>query len=77
MIVNKHMDDLINDLVEVHVHGLKALGVPSESYGSLLLSVLMNKVPQEVRLIISREVKGGDWELDQLLAVMHQELEAR
>lgn len=53
MIVNKHMDDLINiapvtanhdlrglrqlyDLVEVHVRGLKALGVPSESYGSLL-----------------------------------------
>ena len=37
----------------------------------------MNKVPQEVCLIISREVKGGDWELDRLLAVMHQELEAR
>ena len=63
--------------MEVHVRGLKALGVPSESYGSLLSSVLMNKVPQEVRLIISREVKGGDWELDRLLAVMHQELEAR
>ena len=77
MIVNKHMDDLINmvpvysnhdlrglrqlyDLVEVHVRGLKALGVPSESYGSLLSSVLMNKVPREVRLIVSREVKGGD-----------------
>ena len=65
------------DLVEVHVRGLKALGVPSESYGSLLSSVLMNKVPQEVRLIISREVTGGDWELDRLLAIMHQELEAR
>ena len=97
MIVNKHMDDLINmapvysnhdlrgmrqlyDLAEVHVHGLKALGVPSEeSYGTcnLLSSVLMNKVPQEVLLIISREVKGGDWELDRLLEVMHQELEAR
>ena len=46
------------DLVEVHVRGLKALGVPSESYDSLLSSVLMNKVSQEVRLIISREVKG-------------------
>lgn len=94
MIINKHMDDLINlapvnsnqdlrglrqfyDLVEVHVRGLKALGVPAESYGSLLSSVLMNKVPQEVRLIVSREVKGGDWELDRLLAVMHEELEAR
>ena len=75
MIVNKHMDNLINmvpgysnpglrglrqlyDLVEVHVRGLKALGVTSESYGSLLSSVLTNKVPQEVRLIANREVKG-------------------
>lgn len=41
------------DLVEVHVRGLKALGVPSESYGSLLSFVLMSKVPQEVSLIIS------------------------
>lgn len=65
------------NLVEVHVRGIKALGAPSASYGSLLSSVLMSKVPQEVRLIISREVKGGDWELDRLLAVMHQESEPR
>ena len=37
----------------------------------------MNKVPQEVRLVVSRKDKGGDWELDRLLAVMHQELDAR
>ena len=37
----------------------------------------MNKVAQEVRLIISKKDKGGDWKLDRLLAVMHQELEAR
>ena len=64
-------------LVEVHVRGLKALGVPSDFYSSLLSSFLMNKVPQEVRLIISREVRGRSWELDPLLAVMLQELEAR
>ena len=67
----------IYDLVEVHIRGLKALGVSSESYGSLLSPVLMNRIPQELRLIVSREVKGGDWELDSLLKVLHQELEAR
>ena len=94
MIINKHMEGLLNmapvisnqdlrglrriyDFVEVHVRGLKALGVSSESYGSLLSSVLMNKIPQELRLIVSREVKGGDWQLDLLLKVLHQELEAR
>ena len=51
----------IYDLVEVHVKGLKALGASSESYGSLLLSVLMNKIPQDLRLIGSMEVKGAYW----------------
>ena len=37
----------------------------------------MNKIPQDLRLIVSREIKGGDWELDLCLKVLHQELEAR
>ena len=48
----------IYDLVEEHVSGLKALGVSSESYGSLPPSVLMNKIPQDLRLIVNREIKG-------------------
>ena len=40
------------------MQGLKALGVLSEFYGSLLSFVLMKSVPQEVRLIVGREVKG-------------------
>ena len=38
--------------------------------------VLMNKVPKDLPLIVSREIKGGDWELDLLLKVLHQKLEA-
>ena len=43
--------------LEGHVHGLKALGVASESYGSLLSSVLLNKILQDICMIVSREVK--------------------
>ena len=48
------------DLVESQVRGLQALGVPAELFGSLLSSVLMNKLPQDLRLIVSREAKGDD-----------------
>ena len=65
------------DLVEAQVRGLRALGVPSESYGSLLSSILINKLPQELRLIVSREVKGEEWELDELMKVIEGEIEAR
>ena len=36
----------LHDMVESQVKGLKSLGVSAESYGSLLTSVLMNKLPQ-------------------------------
>jgi len=47
------------DTVEIHVRGLKALDVTSESYGSLLMSVLLSKLPQELRLLLSRKVGEG------------------
>ena len=65
------------DLVESQVRGLRALGVPPESYGSLLSSVLINKLPQELRLIASREVKGEEWELDELMKIVEAEIKAR
>ena len=65
------------DVVEAQVRGLKALGVASNSYGSLLSSVLLNKIPKEIRLIISRKVGGGDWDLDQMLKMLHEEVRAR
>lgn len=65
------------DLIESQVRSLRSLGVPSESYGSLLSSVIINKLPHEIRLIVSREVAGGEWELDKLMKVVEGEVEAR
>jgi len=56
---------------------LRALGVPPNSYGSLLSSVLINKLPQELRLIVSREARGEEWELDELMKIIEGEIEAR
>ena len=65
------------DLVESHIRSLRSLGVMSESYGSLLSPVLLNKLPSEVKLIVSREVSEEEWSLDALMKVMGQEIEAR
>ena len=63
------------DSVETHVRSLKSLGVDSKTYGTLLASVLLNKLPQELRLIVSR--KTGDVGLEQLLKEVEQEIDAR
>ena len=65
------------DVVESQVRGLKSLGVSAESYGSLLTSVLMNKLPQELRLIVSRQVGEDAWNLDELMNVMEKEITTR
>ena len=45
---------MIYDKVEANVRGLEALGTASDTYGSLLVPVTMNKLLEEQRVIITR-----------------------
>ena len=69
------------DTVETHCRGLKALGVESSSYGTFLVNILLQRLPDEIKLIISRkmnEVSGDDnWNLDTRLDILKTEVEAR
>ena len=65
------------DLVESNVRSLKSLGVKSSSYGSLLASVLITKIPQELQLIITRKIGGDDWNFDAMMVILGEELQAR
>ena len=63
------------DVVEANKHSLKALGVNSESYGALLSSVLMTKLPNELRLIVSRQAGEGEWNFDAIWRQWRQRCE--
>ena len=65
------------DQVEAHIRALQALGVESESYGKLLIPLLMEKLPANLRLIISRSIDKEEWDLDVLLRAFDNEIEAR
>ena len=65
------------DLVESHTRSLHSLGIPSSSYGNLLSSVFMNKLPQEIRVVISREVTDECWDLDAIMKIVEREISAR
>ena len=64
------------DIIESQIQGLKALGMASKSYSNLLSSMLPNKLPQEIHLIISRKVGDGHWELDKLTKTLEEEVQA-
>ena len=63
--------------MESHGRGLRALEVPSSSYGGLLSSILMNKLPSDVKLVVSRKVPEVEWSLDSLMKVIDEEIDAR
>lgn len=65
------------DRVEGNIRGLKSLGVDSKTYGSLLSPVLLSKLPDEIRLLVSREISEDDWTLDALLERVEREVVAR
>ena len=65
------------DVVESNVRGLWALGVPASSYGGLLSSILISKLPMELRLIVSRELNESEWNFELIMQNFQREVEAR
>ena len=65
------------DAVKTNIRGLKSLGVDRESYGTLLSPVILKKLPQDLRLITSRQVADDEWNLDSILIILLSEIEAR
>ena len=65
------------DEVKTSVRSLKALGVEWESYGTMLRSVFLTKLPSEIRLIMTRKSPSVVIDLETLLKVWEEELVAR
>ena len=65
------------DTNEAQVHGLKSMDVTSEEYESLLSSVVLSKIPQDICLIICCEIGDGDRKLDNLMKILLSELQAQ
>ena len=65
------------DKIESHVKGLKSLGVKTESYGDLMISLLMQRLPPGLRITVTKKMEEEEWSLDKLLTLFRQELEAR
>ena len=43
---------LVYDKINVHIRGLSSLGIESERYGSLLIPVIMTKVPMKFDYVL-------------------------
>ena len=67
---------LYND-VENCVRNLKSLNVEMNTYGSLLIPLLNERIPDELRILISRKFGNEVWTLDNMLGYFNEELKAK
>ena len=65
------------DEVETQVRSLNCLGVNSNNYGPMLVPVLFSKIPEELKLIISRKFGKDLWDIQSVLESLKLEVEAR
>ena len=69
---------LIYDSIEKNVRQLQNLGISSSAYGTILVPVILKKIPPDIKLIILRtQTSEEQWDLQKLLDVFKTELEAR
>ena len=62
------------DKIETYVRGLESIGQTTDHYGSLLVPIILKKLPGDVRKNIAREHGSTDLELDELRQGLFHEL---
>ena len=58
------------DDIESHVRSLRSLDVDDDNYGSLLTPIIMERLPHQFKLTISRQVGDDTWDLTELLCLV-------
>ena len=62
--------------VELNVRSLVTLGVRAESFGTLVLTVAIDKLTPEVKVLIARHIKDT-WNFTKILELLNEELKTR
>ena len=63
------------DKVELNVPSLLTLGVRTESFGTLVLTVAIDKLTTEIKVLIARHIKDT-WNFTKILELLNEELKA-
>ena len=68
----------VYDNIEVHVRNLSSLNIDISQYGPVLVSLIMSKLPEEIRLFISRLMPNNEqWDVGVLLENLKREIDSR
>ncbi|XP_028417494.1 uncharacterized protein LOC114541898 [Dendronephthya gigantea] len=65
------------DKIETHYRGLEALGVDEASYSDIVVPAILEKIPEVVRLTITRDKPHSEWSMNDVLGALEGEVELR
>ena len=76
---SKNVKELYNlyDRVESHIRSLLNSGSPQENYGPLLIPIVLEKLPDDIKLQLSRKLGTDKWKIDEFLEILNKEIVAR
>ena len=67
----------VYDKIENSVRNLKTLDIEPDTYGSLLVPLINEKLPNELKLFIARQFDTDVWSLLKMLEFLIKEIEAK
>ena len=78
-VIHSGVKDLrkLYDTVESHVKSLNSLGINCQHFDPLLIPIILERLPNTIKLQISRKLGKENWNIEQFLLVIHEEISAR
>ena len=67
----------LHDIIERNARELRSLGINYEHFGSLLVPIILEKLPKTIKLQISRKLGKESRNIEQFLSAINQEITAK
>ena len=67
----------LHDIIESNVRVLRSLRINYQNFGPLLVPIILEKLPNTIKLQISRKLGKENWNIKQFLSAINQEITAR
>ena len=64
-----------HDTTESHSRGLLSLGKSEQSYGDLLVPIILGKLPKDIKQNVARNSTSTEWKFSQLMLAILREIE--
>ena len=63
--------------IESHIRSLLTMGLNSSYYGPLLIPVILERLPDAIKLLITRKLGKNNWKILELVECIKEEVDAR